>query len=271
MYNIDMNVLAVIDTLTTMNDLKGGNNCPVAFLVDVFEEECFFDGRGNPKTKEIFMVPDEPVLGNGRALHGIVDGGDSETDHTFLSLEDGLKKTHEILSAFAKNGICVAGYGIESFDLKTLNENFTRVLGEPPVIFERKHLIDVERLSKLLVDVRKCGNYSQSSVLATVNYSTFESLRGIVPYRKSISETEALLRELTNNFQVGKSLEEISNFLSVPHDVEVFQSGKYKGMKIEDVYNIDRQYFTWILKNKQFYENDKDMLDKVKTLVNREE
>jgi len=267
-----MKALAVIDTLTTMNDLKGGNNCPIAFMVDVFEEEKFFSGDANPKTKNIFLKPDELILGSGISLHGITNEDISYGNfEPLFELGEGLEKIYTILSVFSKNMFYVAGYGVESFDLKVLNENFKRVLGKEPIVFDKKHIIDVERLSKLLVDVRKCGNYSQSSVMAAESYSDYVGLLGISQERRSINMTEALLGRLVRNHEIGNSLEEISDFISKPHDVEVFQSGKYKGMKIEEVYNIDRQYFTWILKNRGFYENDPDMIEKVKSIINREE
>ena len=70
---------------------------------------------------------------------------------------------------------------------------------------------------------------------------------------------------------IGQLPSDVVKFINEPQDIKVFQMGKYKGAPIEEIFNNDKQYCSWILKNKQFFENDKDLLLKVQNLMNLEE
>ena len=256
--------IAFIDTYTTLNDLYGSHNCPFMFRYEIWEE-FQLKSQNSKKSSEIWMVPDENILGNGTAYHKITNDIVEENKDKWLSLEDGLEKIYNILSVLNKNNVYIVGYGIILFDLKILNEHFERILHKPKIEFDNKFIIDVEELAKILVDVRECGNYSKNSVISTLRCDINDE-----EVSSDISETRTLLLKLMElgNF---KTIRDVSDFIHSPHDVKVFQQGKYKGRDIYEVFKYDRQYFSWIMKNRKFYEGDKNLLVKVESILNSED
>lgn len=268
-----MSYCAFIDTFTTLNCLCKSNNCPFSFRTEVYSDEDFFGGNSYPRVKEINMVPDEPILGNGTAAYKInVESMLNDKSGKWIPLNDGLEKIYNILDKFVKTGVYLIGYGITSFDLKILNENFKRVLNKEPIQFDETHIIDIAKLAKTVVNVTDCGNYNQNSIAACLLSGTeFENVSSVNTIDRNIQMTKMIFTRLLKMSGLGQDFGTISSFISSPHNVEFFQSGKYAGERIEDVFKADRQYLSWILKNKQFYETDPDMLRKVSELLNSED
>lgn len=272
---------AFIDVFTTMNDLYGSKNCPIQFRCEVSSWEEMMSGL-NAKAKQINMIPDEKILGNGTAFHGFTNSSieimslDPDRFGKWMSLYEGLSKIHFIMSWFSDNGVYVIGYGLKEYVLKVLNEHFERILKKEPIKFDEGRIIDVESLSKLFVDVNDCGNYCKNSVLANLKKDVVDYFTSKRTIKNEIAKTRVILDELicrgnlNTNWHMG-SFKEISDFLSSPHPVEYFRVGKYKGMKIEDAFMKDRQYFSWIMKNSRFFENDRNLLLKVESLLNSED
>jgi hypothetical protein len=269
---------AFIDIFTTMNDLFGSNNCPIQFRCEMTTWKDLFSGL-HGKSKLVCMVPDEKILGNGTAFHGFTNENIEllrSTDESWLALRNGLSQAHFIMSYLASSGAYVIGYGLKGYVIKILNENFERILEEKPVVFDEKKLIDVENLAKLLVDIRDCGNYNRNSVLASLSNISFDQYGPDKTLKTEMSKTRVVLTELITrgnlktNGHMG-SFEEVSDFLCSIHPVEYFQVGKYKGMKIEEAFVKDRQYFSWIMKNSRFFDEDKNLLAKVKDLLSSED
>jgi hypothetical protein len=269
---------AFIDVFTTMNDLFGSKNCPIMFRCDMSTWKDLFSGLPS-KSKTICMVPDEKILGNGTAFHGYTNDSIellASQDKGWATLWDGLSRIHYILSFLVENGYYVVGYGLKGYVLKVLNENFERVLERKPLKFDEKKLIDVENLAKLIVDIGDCGNYNKNSVLASLKNISFDQYGPEKTLKTEIAKTKVILTELITRGNVKNeghmtSFEEVSDFLCSPHPVEYFQVGKYKGMNIEEAFVKDRQYFSWIMKNSKFFENDKNLLLKVESLLCSEE
>lgn len=269
-----MENIAFIDILTTMNDLHGSHNSPFMFTCEV----ACMDGTGSfdpprwnvQKTITVKMVPDERILGNGYSYHGYTNDAIesiSRTDDGWISTKDGLEKVYGILEVLNRNKVFVVGHGVCKFTLTILNEHFQRVLGKSPLKFDDGFVIDTELLAKLLVDVRKCGNYSLNSLTACLGVRTARETASI---QGRMADTKFILLKLMDTLGVS-SMEEVSRFIHSEHDIDVFQQGKYKGMRIEDVFNSDRQYFSWILKNRKFYSEDKDLLRKAGQMMDRED
>ena len=269
-----MENIAFIDILTTMNDLHGSHNSPFMFTCEVAcmddTSSCDPPRLNVQRTIAVKMVPEEKILGNGYSYHGYSNDtieSVSKTDDGWISEKDGLKRIYGILDVLNRNKVFVVGHGICKFTMTILNEHFQRVLGESPIEFDDNFVIDTEILAKLLVDVRKCGNYSLNSLTACLDSRTSY---GTTTMQNRVSDIKSLLLKLMDTLGVS-SMEEVSGFIHSEHDIDVFQWGKYKGMRIEDVFNSDRQYFSWILKNRNFYSEDKDLLRKAEQMMNSED
>ena len=269
---------AFVDIFTTMNDLFGSHNCPIMFRCEMSTFEDVFAGLP-AKSKTICMVPDEKILGNGTAFHGYSNVEIevfSSNGNDWLLLKDGLMKVYGMLSWLSGKNVYIIGYGLKGYALKVLNENFERVLGKSQIEFDEKKLIDVESLARLLVDIGECGNYNKNSILASFKNIPPGLYGNEKKLKTEISKTRLILTELMTRGNIKTdghmgSFKEVSDFLRSPQPVEYFQVGKYKGMKIDEAFEKDRQYFTWIMKNSRFFENDKNLLRKVEDLLNSED
>lgn len=269
---------AFVDIFTTMNDLFGSHNCPIMFRCEMSTFEDVFAGLP-AKSKTICMVPDEKILGNGMAFHGYSNAeieAFSLNGNDWLSLKDGLLQIYGLVSWLSARNVYIIGYGLRGYVLKILNESFERVLRKSPIEFDDKKLIDVESLAKLFVDIRECGNYNKNSVLASLKNIPYDLYENGKKLKTEISKTRVILTDLITRGNIKTdghmgSFKEVSDFLCSPQPVEYFQVGKYKGMKIDDAFVKDRQYFTWIMKNSRFFENDKNLLRKVEDLLNSED
>lgn len=255
-----------------MNDLYGSHNCPFSFGIDLIS----WDELGNEnihRFKKINMIPDEEILGNGMSVHEIINADFKIDEFNGISLKDGLTEIYNILKKLNDTETYLIGYGLLNFDLKVLNEHFERVLNKQKIEYNSNFIIDVETIAKKCCDVSYCGNYSLKSVLAT--YTNFNIYHRLTDKTKTnygnINATRYMLYNFIKFYDIGQLPSDIVKFINEPQDIKVFQMGKYKGAPIEEIFNKDKQYFSWILKNKHFYENDKDLLVKVQNLMNLEE
>ena len=265
---------AFVDIFTTMNDLFGSHNCPIMFRCEMSTFEDVFAGLP-AKSKTICMVPDEKILGNGTAFHGYSNVEIevfSSNGNDWLLLKDGLMKVYGMLSWLSGKNVYIIGYGLKGYALKVLNENFERVLGKSQIEFDEKKLIDVESLARLLVDIGECGNYNKTKVENPVAASRFGSSRAksIKALRKEAAGQDDVTF-LADFSQLFRGVDLACRFVYDENNVEVVNFGKYKGMKIDEAFEKDRQYFTWIMKNSRFFENDKNLLRKVEDLLNSED
>lgn len=263
---------AFLNILTTMNDLYGSHNCPFSFGIDLIS----WDELGNEnihRFKKINMIPDEEILGNGMSVHEIINADFKIDEFNGISLKDGLTEIYNILKKLNDTETYLIGYGLLNFDLKVLNEHFERVLNKQKIEYNSNFIIDVETIAKKCCDVSYCGNYSLKSVLAT--YTNFNIYHRLTDKTKTnygnINATRYMLYNFIKFYDIGQLPSDIVKFINEPQDIKVFQMGKYKGAPIEEIFNKDKQYFSWILKNKHVYENDKDLLVKVQNLMNLEE
>lgn len=264
-----------IKLLTTQNDLYGRNNCPVIFRCELYSDESFQNGNlENLDSKpdgisEIKMIPDEPILASGRAFLGFdTDEHKPENFDKFVPLEDGLKKIHRILDSVLKGDIRIAGFGLKRHVLNILNESFRRVLNVEPLVFPENKLIDVLQYAMVKIPVEKIGAYTMQSL------QTYFNLDGRETEAKSARIQLFFIRELFGRLAALDcecSFDEVSHSLSSTKKLETFSIGKYKGRKIQDVMNDDKQYCRWFISNSSRYDNAQLIAEKLKELFNSEE
>jgi len=264
-----------IKVLSTQNDLYGKNNCPVIFRCELYSDESFQNGNlklldSNPDgISEIKMIPDEPILANGRAFLGFdMNDHKPENFEKFIPLEDGLKKIYRILESVLKTDIYIAGFGLKRYTLNILNDSFKRVLNVEPLVFPENKLIDILQYAMVKIPVENIGAYTIQSLKTYFNLDTHETDSNSAHSQLfSIRELFSKLTEIDNDVNFNS----VSKSILSTTKLESFSIGKYKGRKILDVMNDDQQYCRWFISNSSKYDNAQLIAEKLKELFSRED
>lgn len=268
-----MSNCAFLQLLTTQNDIYGRHNCPVVFRCELYSDDNIEDGSlehldSKPKgASEVKMIPDEPILPNGRAVLGFdMDSHKPENFSQFIPLEDGLKKIYKILETIIKNNIYIAGFGLKRNVFNILNDSFKRVLNLEPLVFPTERTIDVLHYAIAKIPVEQIGAYTIKSLQTYFNLEETDEKTA----KNQLFAIRNIFMQLTTIDSDWK-FDEVVNSISKTTKIESFSIGKYKGAKIRDVMREDQQYCRWFLANASKYDNAQLIAEKLKELFNNEE
>lgn len=192
----------------------------------------------------LLINPEMPIPDKVTEIHGISDA-DVAGKMPFR------KVAREILNFIGNADL--SGYNILKFDLPLLMEEFLRAGIDFEI--ENRKVIDVQQIfhrmeKRDLAAAYKfyCGkeitdqHHAEADILAT--FDIFEA-------------------QLEKYSELGKDVAEIYDFLGKPleytvdmasrivkdeNNQEVYNFGKYKGLRVEDVFEKDPSYFNWIQK-----------------------
>ena len=266
---------AFIDIVTTGNDLYGRNNCPIQFcceifpLSEVFNKEKFY----NPtRVKKFNIVPDEEILTTGyirssgltkECLEKSVDS------KTCFSLKDGLSVIYRLLSLLNDKGMFIVGYNHVAYDLEILNKNFKRVPDLDPVEFPDDKILDVMKLAEICIPLDKIGNYTMESVFTYIsdNHSAMNS--EYQRWGRSASTDIRITKTiLTSLMDMNESFSDLVKRINEPHEVKIMNFGKYKGAPLEVVFENDKQYCNWLIRNKDISRTNPSLVNSIKKMMN---
>lgn len=228
-------------------------------IVEISYLKVFTDGNTMEKTHRV-----KPVDAMGRqiksspeavAVHGITDEELADKP-TFKELSS------ELDGVFADSDI--AGYNSNKFDLPLLIEEFVRAGIDFKLL--GRNLIDVQNIfykheprtlkaayrfycNKDLVDAH------QASADVRATYEVF--LAQLEKYDLG-EDTEAVAR----NSRMGDNLD-LSGRISKDKDGDaVFNFGKYKGMKVKQVFRKEPSYYSWMMDG-DFAKDTKDIITRI--------
>ena len=196
------------------------------------------DGKREKYTKRI--NPGMPIPKESSAIHGI-------TDEDVKDAPSFKKIAHDLFDWM--RGCDLGGYNSSKFDLPLLAEEFLRV--GINVDFTERHMIDVQQIFFKM---------ESRTLAAAYNFYCQKQLENAHSAEADILATiEVLEAQLQRYEGIGKEVGELHRFCTNEEYVDyarrivikdghpVFNFGKYKGRKVEEVFNAEPQYYDWMM------------------------
>lgn len=198
--------------------------------------------------------PEMPIPAPSTAVHHITDD-DVKDAPTFRDIAAQLR------NVFANADI--AGYNSNKFDVPLLIEEFGRVGMNFDVNLHR--FVDVQNIfhkmeQRTLVAAYKfyCGKNLEGahSALADTR-ATYEVLKSQLD--RYADELENDIDKLAEFSKSGRGVDLACRVVLNDNDEPVFNFGKHKGRRVEDVFKTERSFYSWVMQG-DFPKNTKDVL-----------
>lgn len=210
-------------------------------IIEISYLKVFPDGREESKTYRV--NPEMPIDPKATAIHGITDE-DLKDAPTFKELAKTLANSFE--------GSDFAGYNSNKFDLPLLAEEFLRC-GVDFDLKKRK-FIDVQVIFHKMEQRTLSAAYkfycnkdlSNAHTAEADTMATFEVLQSQLD---KYPELENDIDKLSDFSSQNKNVDFIGRIILDDNGVEIFNFGKYKGMPIENVFQKDPAYYSWMMNN----------------------
>ncbi len=196
------------------------------------------DGKKDSYIKR--LNPGMPIPAEATAIHGIRDE-DVKDCPVF-------KQIAHHLYDWMKNSD-FAGYNSSRFDLPLLAEEFLRA--GVNIDFTERHMIDVQQIFFKM---------ESRTLSAAYNFYCNKQLEKAHSAEADIQATiEVLEAQLDKYADMSKDVKNLSDFSNTEQYVDyarrivmkdgspVFNFGKYKGKKVEDVFTAEPQYYDWMM------------------------
>lgn len=239
--------LAIFDLETT------GTNPSTDRIIELSVIKVFTDGNTAEFSQRI--NPGIPIPPASTAVHHITDS-DVADKPSFAQIADNL------LALF--DGCDIAGYNSNKFDVPLLMEEFKRAGRK----FETgdKHFVDVQNIfyamePRTLTAAYRfyCGkelNDAHSAMGDT--RATYEVLMG------QLDKYEDLPNDIEQLSRIGqKQTLDLAGRIALNENREaVYNFGKYKGRKVEEIFQKDPGYYSWMMQG-EFPQNTKDIMTRL--------
>ena len=198
--------------------------------------------NGNAEGKTLRINPEMHIPEEASVVHGIYDE-DVKDCPVFKEVAD------EIVSLLRDSDL--AGYNSNHFDIPLLAEELLRA--GATIDLKRKHMVDAFTIftrnePRNLTAAYKfyCGKNLEDAHSAQADtMATYEVLMAQLEHYPDLPDTVAGLADYT------KGQTQVADFAGrIAYDqqgVEVFNFGKYKGMRVTDVFRRDPSYYAWLM------------------------
>ncbi len=196
------------------------------------------DGKRDKYVKR--LNPTIPISAESTSIHGISDA-DVKDSPTFKQIA---KELHEWIK-----GCDLGGYNSSKFDLPLLAEEFLRV--DINVDFTERHMVDVQQIFFKMEARTLSAAYSfycqkeltnAHSAEADIN-ATIEVLEAQLERYTELNNDVTALHQFTN---MGDYVD-YARRIVMKDGHPIFNFGKYKGRKVEEVFNSEPQYYDWMM------------------------
>jgi DNA polymerase III subunit epsilon len=207
-------------------------------IVELALIKLFPDGKRDKYIKRI--NPGIPIPAEATLIHGISDE-DVKNAQTFKQI------AHTLYDWM--RGSDLGGYNSSKYDIPLLAEEFLRV--GINVDFTDRHMIDVQQIF-FKMEARTLG--------AAYTFYCNKDLENAHSAESDITATiEVLEAQLERYADIGSDVAALHKFTNTDEYVDyarriilkdghpVFNFGKYKGRKVEDVFNSEPQYYDWMM------------------------
>ena len=213
--------------------------------------------NGNEESKRYLVNPEMHIPQEVTAIHGISDE-DVKNEPVFKELAKIIAKDIE--------GCDLAGYNSARFDLPLLAEEFLRA--NVDIDLAKRKMIDVQVIfhkmeQRTLSAAYKfyCNSELTNAHTAEADTrATYEVLKAQLDRYDNLKNDVAFLADFSAQH---KNADLAGRIIFNDKNEEVFNFGKYKGRRVEDVLNEDMGYYGWIM-NGDFSLYTKKVLTEVK-------
>jgi len=238
--------LAFFDLETT------GTNIGVDRIVEISVIKLNPDGSEEVKTWKI--NPEIPIALESSLIHGIYEEHIVDAP-TFKSA------AQEIADFIGDSDL--AGYNSNRFDIPMLMEEFIRV--EHPFDIESRHFVDVQNIFHQMEQRTLRAAYQFYCGKDIVNAHSAEAdtratMEVLLAQVERYADTEFEDKKGVKTKPVVNDVEGLHKFTNMNNPVdfagrmvydetgaEVFNFGKHKGKKVEDVFRIEPSYYAWMM------------------------
>lgn len=231
-----------------------GTNPSTDRIVEISLIKVMPDGREMEHSHRI--NPGIPIPASSTAIHHITDA-DVANEPKFSDIAAKLNKWLE--------GCDMAGYNSNKFDVPLLMEEFKRA--GIPFDTSGRRFVDVQNIfyamePRTLVAAYRfyCGKDLEGAHSATCDTrATYEVLMS------QLDRYEDLQNDVEKLSKIGqkRTLDLAGRIAEDENGNPVFNFGKYKGQKVEDVFKRDIGYYSWMMQG-EFPQNTKDVITRLR-------
>lgn len=231
-----------------------GTNPSTDRIVEISLIKVMPDGREMEHSHRI--NPGIPIPASSTAIHHITDA-DVANEPKFSDIAEKLNKWLE--------GCDMAGYNSNKFDVPLLMEEFKRA--GIPFDTSGRRFVDVQNIfyamePRTLVAAYRfyCGKDLEGAHSATCDtHATYEVLMS------QLDRYEDLQNDVEKLSKIGqkRTLDLAGRIAEDENGNPVFNFGKYKGQKVEDVFKRDIGYYSWMMQG-EFPQNTKDVITRLR-------
>ena len=231
-----------------------GTNPSTDRIVEISLIKVMPDGREMEHSHRI--NPGIPIPASSTAIHHITDA-DVANEPKFSDIAAKLNKWLE--------GCDMAGYNSNKFDVPLLMEEFKRA--GIPFDTSGRRCVDVQNIfyamePRTLVAAYRfyCGKDLEGAHSATCDtHATYEVLMS------QLDRYEDLQNDVEKLSKIGqkRTLDLAGRIAEDENGNPVFNFGKYKGQKVEDVFKRDIGYYSWMMQG-EFPQNTKDVITRLR-------
>jgi DNA polymerase-3 subunit epsilon len=197
--------------------------------------------NGTEEVRTLRVNPEMPIPKQSSEIHGIYDE-DVKDCPTFKGVARDLAKFME--------GCDLGGYNSNKFDVPLLAEEFIRA--EVDFDMQKRHFIDVQtifhKMEKRTLEAAfkfYCDKDLKDAHSAEADTrATFEVLKAQLD-RYSELENDVLFLSKFSTF--NRNADFAGRIIFNDKDEEVFNFGKYKGVRVTDVLEKDPGYYGWMM------------------------
>ncbi len=196
--------------------------------------------NGNRETLVKKVNPGIPIPAETTAIHGITDE-DVKDAPLFKQI------AHEIYE-WMKN--CdLGGYNSSKFDMPLLAEEFLRAGIQ--VDFTERNMVDVQQIFFKMESRSLSAAYQFycNKNLENAHSAEADILATIEVLEAQLDRYESLPKEVKplHQFTGGEEMVDYARRMIMKDGSPIFNFGKYKGKKVEDVFNQEPQYYDWMM------------------------
>lgn len=184
--------------------------------------------------------PGMPIPPSSTAIHGITD----EHVKGLPTFKQIAKELYDWMK-----GCDLGGYASSKFDIPLLAEEFLRA--GVNVDFTERHMIDVQQIFFKMESrtLTAAYNFYCNKTLENAHSAEADILATIEVLEAQLDRYGELSREVKplHEFTGGEQFVDYARRIVMKDGHPVFNFGKHKGRKVEDIFNEEPQYYDWMM------------------------